>query len=71
VAILTNKTKWHNYNRLWKIRTFYDQLNDTSATFYSPSENFAVDGVIVIFKIKVIFRQSIPNKHKCFGINIS
>jgi len=29
-----------------------------------------VDGVIVKFKGRVIFRQYIPKKRKCFGIKI-
>jgi hypothetical protein len=38
--------------------------------FYSPSEHLAVDEVIVLFKERVIFRQYITKKSKCFGFNI-
>ena len=57
-------------DRLWKIRNVFDILNDKSSKFYNPSEHLAVDKVIVKFKGKVIFRQYIPKKHKCFGIKI-
>jgi hypothetical protein len=37
---------------------------------YHPTENLAVDEVIVLFKGKVVFRQYIPKKRKRFGIKI-
>jgi hypothetical protein len=58
------------YDRLWKIRTLFDTLNQAYAKFYNPSEHLAVDKVIVKFKGRVIFRQYIPKKRKCFGIKI-
>jgi hypothetical protein len=45
-------------------------LNDTYAKFYRPSEHLAVDEVIMLFKGRVIFKQYIPKKHKCFDIKI-
>ena len=39
-------------------------MNNNYAKFYSPSENLAVDKVIVKFKGGVIFRQYIPKKRK-------
>jgi hypothetical protein len=50
------------YDRLWKIRTIFDKLNQAYAKFYNPSEHLAVDEVIVKFKGRVIFRQYIPKK---------
>jgi len=35
------------YNRLWKLRTVFDTLDDNYPKFYNPSENLAVDEVIV------------------------
>ena len=58
------------YDRLWKIRTVFDTLNQAYAKFYNPSENLAVDEVIVKFQGRVIFRQYIPKKRKRFGIKI-
>jgi hypothetical protein len=58
------------YDRLWKIRTVFDTLNQAYPKFYNPSEHLAVDKVIVKFQGRVIFRQYIPNKRKCFGIKI-
>jgi len=57
-------------DRLWKLRTVFDKLNDSYAKFYNPSEHLAVDEVIVSFKGRVIFRQYIPRKRKRFGIKI-
>ena len=57
------------YDRLWKLRTVFDKLNEAYAKFYNPSEHLAVDEVIVKFKARVIFRQCIPKK-KSFGIEI-
>ena len=34
-------------DRLWKLRTVFDTLDDNYAKFYNPSENLAVDEVIV------------------------
>jgi len=45
------------YDRLWKIRTIFDTLNQAYPKFYNPSEHLAVDEVIVKFQGRVIFRQ--------------
>jgi hypothetical protein len=53
------------------MKTFFDQMiNDAYAKFYRPFEHLVVDEVIVLFKGKIIFKQYIPNKHKCFGIKM-
>ena len=54
----------------WKLRTVFDTLNEAYAKFYNPPENLAVDEVIVKFMGRVIFRQYIPKKRKCFGIKV-
>ena len=59
-----------NSDRLWKIRNLFEILNQKFSKFYSPSEHLAVDEVIVLYKVRVIFRQYIPKKHKSFGIKI-
>ena len=59
-----------NFDRLWKIRDLSEILNSTFSKFYNPSENLAVDEVIVSFKGRVIFKQYIPKKRKRFGIKI-
>jgi len=58
------------YDRLWKLRTVFDKLNEAYAKFCNPSEHLAVDEINVKFKDRVIFRQCIPKKRKCFGIKI-
>jgi hypothetical protein len=58
------------YDRLWKIRTVFDTLNQAYPKFYNPLENLAVDEVIVKFQGRVIFRQYIPKKRKRYGIKI-
>ena len=59
-----------NFDRLWKIRDLFEILNATFSKFYDPSDNLAIDEVIVSFKGRVIFKQYIPKKRKRFGINI-
>jgi len=58
------------YDRLWKIRTVFDTLNQAYPKFCNPSEHLAVDEVIVKFQGRVIFRQYIPKKRKHFSIKI-
>jgi hypothetical protein len=58
------------YDRLWKLRTVFGKLNEAYTKFYNSLEHMAVDGVIVKFKGRVIFRQYIPKKRKNFGIKI-
>jgi len=53
-----------------EIRTVFNTLNEAYAKLYSPSGHLAVDEVIVKFKGRVIFRQYIPKKRKCFGIKM-
>jgi len=57
-------------DKLWKMRILFDQLNDAYAKFYSPSAHLAVNEVIVLIKGRVIFKQDIPKKQKCFHIKI-
>jgi hypothetical protein len=59
-----------NYNRLCKIQDMCEILIRISSKFYNPSENLPTDKMIVLFKGRVIFRQYIPRKHKCFDIKI-
>ena len=35
------------YDRLWKIRTIFDTLNQAYPKFYNPSKHLAVDEVII------------------------
>jgi hypothetical protein len=57
-----------NYDRLWKVKTIFDKLNDAYAKYYSPTEHLAVDEIIMLLKGRVVFKQYIPKKHKRFGI---
>ena len=59
-----------SFDRLWMIRDLFEILNAAFSKFYNPSENLAVDEVIVSFKGRVIFRQYIPKKRKRFSIKI-
>ncbi|PNF42631.1 hypothetical protein B7P43_G01270 [Cryptotermes secundus] len=60
----------NSYDRLWKIRTIFDTLNDAHEKYYNPYEHLAIDKIIVKYKWRVVFRQYIPKKHKCFRIKI-
>ena len=57
-------------DRLWKLRTVFDKLNEAYAKFYNLLVHLAVDKIIVKCKGRVIFRQYIPKKRKCFSIKI-
>jgi len=59
-----------NVDRLWKIRDLFKILNATFSKVYNPSNNLAIDKVIVSFKRRVIFKQYIPKNCKRFGIKI-
>jgi hypothetical protein len=48
---------------------FYS-LNDTYSKYYAPSEHFAADEIIVLFKGRENFKQYMPKKHRRFGIKI-
>jgi len=52
------------------MRAIFDKLNNSYAKYYSPTEHLEVDEVIVLFKVRVIFKQYIPKKHKQFGIQL-
>jgi len=54
------------FDRQWKIRDLFEILNNTFSKFYNPSENLAIDEVIVPFKGRVIFKQYIPKKTEAF-----
>jgi len=58
------------YDQLWKLSTVFDKLSEAYAKFYNPLRHLAVDEVTVKFLGRVIFRQYIPKKRKCFGIKI-
>jgi hypothetical protein len=38
-----------NYDRLWKIRTIFNSLNDAYEKYYNPSEHLAVNEIIIKF----------------------
>ncbi|GFX49480.1 piggyBac transposable element-derived protein 4 [Trichonephila clavipes] len=59
-----------DYDRLWKLRYVFDSLNNSFQNIYNPSEELAIDEVIVSFKGRVIFKQYIPKKRKRFGIKL-
>jgi hypothetical protein len=48
----------------------FDKLIDAYAEFYSPSQHLTVDEVVMPFKGRVIFKQYVSKKHKCFGTKI-
>jgi hypothetical protein len=53
----------------WKIRPLFDVVSDTYAKLFNH-EHSAADEVIVLFRGRIIFKQYIPYKPKCFGIKI-
>jgi hypothetical protein len=65
-----NLTRDDKFDTLWKMRTIFDMLNDAYAKYYSPTEHLAVDEITVLFKGRVVFKQYILKKYKCFGIKV-
>jgi hypothetical protein len=59
-----------DYDRLWKLRKVFDHFTNTYSTLYLPTENLAVDEVIVRYKGRVGFCRYIPKKHNRFGIKL-
>ena len=59
-----------DYDRLWKIQKVFDILNNKFYELYNPTEQLAVDEVIVSYKGRVVFRQYIPKRRKRFCIKI-
>jgi len=57
-------------DRLWKIRDLFEIIRTNFSKFYSLSEHLAVDEVIVKFEGRVLFKQYVPKKRKCFGIKM-
>jgi hypothetical protein len=52
---------------MWNL---FEILTKAFSKFYNPSEHLAVDDVTAPFKGRVLFKQYIPRKHKCYGIKI-
>jgi hypothetical protein len=52
------------------MRALLDKLSDSYVKYYSLTDHSAVDGIIVLFKGRVIFKQYLPKKHKQFGIKL-
>ena len=52
--------KGEEYDRLWKLRTVFDKLNEAYSKFCNPSEHLAVDEVIVKFKGRAILTLCQP-----------
>ena len=67
---LQRSDEGEEYDRLWKLRTLFNTMNEAYAKFCNSSEHLAVDEVIVKFKGRVIFRQYFPKKRKRFGVKI-
>jgi len=48
----------------WKMRTIFDNLSDSYARYYIPTEHFPINEIIVLSKGRIIFKYYIPKKHK-------
>jgi hypothetical protein len=59
-----------NYDRLRKLRHLSDLLNGAYSKYYAPFEHLVADKIVVLFKVRIIFKHCIPHEHKCFRIKI-
>ena len=57
------------YDKLRKVRTVFDTLNQAYPKFYKPSEHLAVDEVTVKSQSRVFSGCTFPKKMKHFGNN--
>jgi len=57
-------------DRLWKIRDLFEIIRTNFSKFYNPSKHLAADEIIVKFKGRVLFKQYILKKRKCFSIKM-
>lgn len=55
-------------DRLAKIRTFWDKLNEKSKSLINVGQNLAIDESLIKFKGRLVWKQYIPNKRNRFGI---
>jgi len=61
---------YSDYDSLWKSKRIFSYLNNTHSTLNHPTENLALDEVIVKLKGRVVFWQYTPKKHKRFGMKL-
>jgi hypothetical protein len=59
-----------DYDSLWKRRRIFSYLNNKHSTINHPTENLALDEVIVKLKGRVVFWQYTPKKHKRYGMKL-
>ena len=52
------------------MRVISDKLSDSCATHNSLTKHSAVYEIIVLLKVRVIFEQYTPKKHKQFGLKL-
>ena len=57
-------------DRLSTVASLFNKPNNTATTLYSWAEHLVVNEVILPFEEKIISRQYISKKHKCFCTTI-
>ena len=66
-----NDNKKGNVNdRLYKIRTIIDMLNENFEKYFKPGEIVCVDEFLISFRGRIIFKQYIKQKRHKYGIKI-
>jgi hypothetical protein len=55
-----------NYDRLWKMRTIFDELSGAYAKYYNPTEHLTFDENSMLSFSNSIYQK----KYKWFGIKI-
>jgi hypothetical protein len=51
-----------------KIQDVYKMMKNGYKKFYNPTVHLAVDKITVFFKGRVVSKQDILKKYKCFGV---
>ena len=57
-------------NRLAKIATVLDLMNENFQSLYKPGEEVVIDETLILWRGRLVFRQYFPNKAHKYGIKL-
>lgn len=65
---VTNNDTADTTNKLYKLGTVLDYLNEKFQSLYVPGENMCIDESMMPWRGRLSFRQYIPSKRHKYGI---
>ncbi|GBP12693.1 PiggyBac transposable element-derived protein 4 [Eumeta japonica] len=66
----TNNQAADKFDRIFKIRSILDALNENFAKYYSPKEEVCIDESQVLFRCRIIFGQYNKSKRHKYGMKL-